>query len=93
MEEDALVRIVFVVVVPVEACGGLLRCEMEGEHSDGVADIEFAAGGNAAVVEFAQQHAGGDFGGELQVVPAAEADGVQRVLFDKLIDGDGGLRQ
>ena len=53
MEEDALVRIVFVVVVPVEAGGGILRGEMEGEHGDGVANVEFTAGGNAAVVEFA----------------------------------------
>ena len=61
MEEDALVGIVFVVVVPVEAGGGFLRGEMEGEHADGVADVEFATGGDAAVVEFAQQDAGGDF--------------------------------
>ena len=46
-----------------------------------------------AVVEFAQQDAGGDLGGQLEVVPAAEADGVQRIIFDELVDGDGCLRQ
>ena len=93
VEEDDLVLLVAVVVVPVEHGGGLLGGQGHGPHGDGGAHIDLAGGRDAAVVELGEQHTGADAQHLLHLVPAAQGQRVQVVLLDVAVDGNGDLGQ
>ena len=57
VKEDTLIRIVSIVVVPVQAGGGITGGQAQCQHRDGVTDVYFAGGRDAPVVQFAQYHA------------------------------------
>ena len=91
MEEDDLVLLVAIVVVPVQNGGGLLAGEAHGPHGDGGAHVDLTGGGDTPVIQLREQHAGADAQHLLHLVPAAQGQRVQMVLLDVAVDGDGDL--
>ena len=79
---------VAVVVVPVEAGGARARGRGEGAHRDGVAYVELAGRGDAALVHLAQEDAGRDVQDFLHLDPAADRETVQAVALHELVQGD-----
>ena len=93
VEQDHLVLVVTVVVVPVQYGGGPLGGQAHGPHGDGGAHIDLAGGDDAPVVQLRQQHAGTDAQMGLHLVPAPQGQGVQVVLLDVLVDDHRQLAQ
>ena len=93
MEEDDLVLVVAIVVVPVKHGGRTLGGKAHGAHGDGRTHIDLAGCDNAAVVQLGEQHARADAQIGFHLVPAAQRQRVQMVFFDVLVEHDGDLRQ
>lgn len=86
MEQDALVRFVAVVVVPVEDGGGFTGGQAEGVHGDGVGDIDLAGGGNEFFHQVTGEHAGGDSVARLKFGPTPDGEGPEAEFGDDLIE-------
>ena len=93
VEQDDLVLVIAVVVVPVQHGGGTLGGQTHGPHGDGGAHIDFAGGHNAPVIQLAEQHAGADPEVSLHLVPAPQSQRVQMVFVDVLVDDHAHLCQ
>ena len=91
VEQNDLVLVVTIVVVPVEAGGRLTACKRQRAHGDGAREVDLARAGDAPVVEFGDEHARADAEDGLHLVPAAQGNGIQPVFLDILIDDDGDL--
>ena len=91
VEEDDLVFLVAIVVVPVQDGSGDFGCEGHGAHRDGGAHVDFARSYDAAVIEFGQDDARADAQIGLHLVPAAQGDGVQMIDFDIFVNDTGDL--
>lgn len=89
VEEDALVIIVTVVIIPIQASGDVARGEAQRVHGHGVAHVHLATGGEAAVVEHRQDDAGADAVLDLQLDPATQRQGVEIQLLDDLVEHHG----
>ena len=93
VEQNDLVLVVAVVVVPVKHGGRAFGSKAHGAHGDGGAHIDLAGRDNAAVIELGEQHARADAKIRLHLVPAAQRQRVQMVFFNVLVEHDGDLRQ
>ena len=93
VEEDDLVLVVAVVVVPVKHSGRAFGSKAHGAHGDGGAHINLAGCDDAAVVQLGEQHARADAQIRLHLVPAAQRQCVEVVFFNVLVEHDGDLRQ
>ena len=93
MEENNLVLLLAVVVVPVEDGSGLLTGQRHGAHGDGGAHVDLTACGNPPVVQFTQQDAGADAQHLLHLIPAAQGQGIQMVFFNVSVNGHRDLGQ
>ena len=93
VEEDDLVLVVAIVVVPVEHGSRAFGSKAHGAHGDGRTHINLAGCDDAAVVQLGEQHARADAQIRLHLVPAAQRQRVQMVFFNVLVEHDGDLRQ
>ena len=93
VEEDDLVLVVAVVVVPVKHRGRLLAGQRHGAHGDGGTHVDLAGGDDAAVVEVGKQHAGAHAQIGLQLVPAAQRQRVEVIVLNVLVQHAADLRQ
>ena len=93
VEQDDLVLVVAVVVVPVEDCGRLFARELHCAHGECGAHVDLTGSCDAAVVQVAEEDARADAELGLHLVPAAQCQRVEVILVNILIDDDGHLRQ
>ena len=91
MEEDDLVGIITIVIVPVKNGCRLTRSEKHSAHRDRRAEVDFARGRDAAVVEFRKKHARANAKNRLHLIPASERDCIEMILFDIIVDRAGNL--
>ena len=85
MEEDALVVLLLVVVVPVQQRDRGVGGQLERVHHHRVGDVHLARAGDAPVAQLAEQHAGRDVELVLQLPPAADGVCVELELVHDLI--------
>ena len=93
VEEDALVLVVAVIVVPVEAGRRTVAREHQCIHGHRVVGVHLAGCGEAHVIEHAQDGAGADALVFLGLSPAAQAQRVQLVFGDNLVECEAHARQ
>ena len=93
VEENNLVLVVAVVVVPVKASGGLTRSESHSAHRDSARKVVLAGANYSAVVEVGNKNAGANAEDSLHLVPATESYCVEVVLVYVLVDNDGYLSE
>ena len=93
VEQDHLILIIAVIVVPVEHRAGAFARQIHGAHGHGRAHIDFAGSHDAAIIQFRQQHAGAHAHIGFHFVPAAQRQRVQMVFLDIAVDRHGNLRQ
>ena len=93
MEEDALVGVFAVVVVPVEAGRGIPGGQLQRVHGDRVRHIQFARSREAAVVHFAQQHARRNPDLGLHLHPTPQGQRIQAALLDQLVEHHAQARE
>ena len=91
VEQNYLVFIVAVVVVPVKASRRLSARKRHCTHGDRGTQIDLARGDNAAVVELGQKYTRADAENGFHFIPAAERDRVELVLPDVFVDDNGDL--
>ena len=92
VEEHALLRIVAVVVVPVDESAWLAGRELQRVHRDGARDVDFTRAGHQLLAHHAHDGAAVDAVVLLQRAPALNGGGVQIELRHPLRDDDAELR-
>ena len=93
MEEDDLVLVIAIIVVPIKNRRGMTGSEGHGAHRDGAAEVDFARSDDTPIVEFGKKDAGANAENLLHLVPATERDRVEMVFRDVFVDNDGDLRE
>ncbi len=88
VEEDALVVLVLIVVVPIQQANRLVGGEVQRLHGDGVADVHLAGGGHALVVEHTHGHTGRDAHLRLNFRPAADGERIEVGLGAQVVECD-----
>ncbi len=85
VEQDALVLLIAVIVVPVQHRRGIAGGELQGVHGDRVAHVHLACRCDASVIHLTEQHAWGNAELLLHFHPTAEGQCVHPVLLDDVV--------
>ena len=93
VEQNYLVLIISVVIVPVKDCRRLLTCESHCPHGYRGSQINLTGGHDAAVIQLRKEYTRTYPKNCLHLVPAADRQRIQMILFDVFVNDNRYLSQ